>query len=112
VTGRGLFTREWHHAHDAGADHAEQVVAWAKDVLGTCRRPWGIASFDLEIAANNRRYASFRRLEPADLYAPDFVERLRAHLAHASGGAPLTAHLFSWGDAVHWATGPGRQSNN
>jgi hypothetical protein len=105
--GLGTFVQDWQFTQ-RGPDDADVLLAWMRDTLASCRRPWGIASFDLAIAArceeDRVRSARFLRIEPAQLYAPDFRETVWARIAPATAGAySVSAALFSWGEAVHRA---------
>jgi hypothetical protein len=106
-------------AWDAGADAAddihgslvEPIIAWCRDTLGRCRRPYGIDHFELVLALSRHdgrpvESARFRDLRPSDLYDPDGVSaRLIAFLRGGDAAPParVAASLFSWGDAAHEA---------
>jgi hypothetical protein len=95
----------------AAESGVEDILAWCRDTLATCRRPWGINHFDLtlDVAATGEapRRISLSRLDPRDLWAADGLHsRLTALLAApAATTAPMdiSATLFSWGEAAHRA---------
>jgi len=102
--GEGLYLREWRFEGE-GASPAEAVLAWCREVAAAARRPYGIAHFDLALAAHDgtgTRRLSLRRISAADLYDPGLGARLAALFATP---APLgvAAALFAWGDATHAA---------
>jgi hypothetical protein len=86
------------------------VVAWCRETLGRCRRPWGIDYFDLSIDCTGPdgrplRSARFSRIRPIELYQDDAITgQIAAALigAATATGAPVrvAASLFSWGDAA------------
>jgi hypothetical protein len=108
-SGAGVYVHEW-HAHETGASPAEAIVAWCRETLAHCRRPWGIAHFDLALGLSGgdglpARIARYSRLEPGALYAAGGLESLLQPLfAGAEGGDGGVRHvvvaLFSWGDAA------------
>jgi hypothetical protein len=113
-TGEGLHLSDWRlmlaermHPHDVTP--IEPILAWCREVLASCRRPWGIDHFDLVLSWRHADYepprrARLRGLRPADLYGPD---HLAARLMALLGGAEavhVAAGLFSWGDAAHAMT--------
>ncbi len=104
--GEGLYLREWRFEGEGeGASSAEAVLAWYREVAAAARRPYGIAHFDLALAANDgtgTRRLSLRRLSAADLYDPGLGTRIAALVATP---APLgvAAALFAWGDVAHAA---------
>jgi hypothetical protein len=115
--GVGLYTRAWELPPPEDEERAlspvEAVLAWCRETLGACRRPWGIDYFDLTIACSgpdsrSLRSARFMRVRPIDLYQDsDVAGQIAALLigAAATGGEQLriAASLFSWGDATHAA---------
>lgn len=116
--GLGLFLHEWHV--DSAAPTAdelevllESILAWCRQTIGECRRPWGIDHFDLTLARSGQDGApaftlQLRDLRPLDLYAAGPMnERLCAFLAPRGSllkAAPqpvqIAAALFSWGNAA------------
>ncbi len=102
--GEGLYLREWRFEGE-DASSAEAILAWYREVAAGARRPYGIAHFDLALAANDgtgTRRLSLRRLSAADLYDPGLGTRIAALVATP---APLgvAAALFAWGDVAHAA---------
>jgi hypothetical protein len=121
--GRGIYVGEWtfenlfndelEAACEAGC---EAIVAWCRETLGRCRRPWGIDYFDLALSAAPKgaptsRSVRFRELRPGRLYDGELAERLACYLAETLQPAgtdanesprrvTIAAGLFSWGDAA------------
>lgn len=124
--GRGVYVGEWRFATMAGGDREaacdaaiEAILAWCRETLGRCRRPWGIDYFDLALSlspvgAQQTRSVRLRELRPAALYDGELAERFAPFLAESfqpsgsdAGGPPpsvtVAAGLFSWGDAAYAA---------
>lgn len=120
--GRGVYVGEWRFEAEAVGDVEalrEPVLAWCRETLARCRRPWGIDYFDLALSwsstgARGPRSIRFPELRPAVLYDGGLAEHIAAFLsemfagaaADASGrstGFNLAAGLFSWGEAAHAA---------
>lgn len=119
--GRGLYVAEWDWSPQAPeamslAPLAEEIIAWCRQTLGRCRRPYGIDHFDLALAyslhdGQGVTSVELHDLRPADLYAPEGLSlRLAAFLPadalHQSASTAMirvVAGLFSWGDAAHAA---------
>ncbi len=86
-------------------------MAWCRETLAGCRRPWGIAQFDLTVrlsapAGGPEPVARWRRLEPTALWNTDGLHRYLAELFrdHQPDHAVyVSAALFSWGEATHAA---------
>ena len=101
---RGLHKGSWTLPAEAVPGH---VIAWTREVLATCRRPHGIALFDLTVALDDGGYPEvlrWRRLEPEDLWNDQSpLNRLRTLIADSSTNLRVSASLFSWGDATHYA---------
>jgi hypothetical protein len=107
-SGLGLFVQEWHFGHESLEEAAETISSWLRETAGTCRRPWGIASFDLALATCDGqdvvRSTRLKQLHPSEFYAPGFAARLWAAVAPAHPGHwQASVALFSWGDAVYAA---------
>jgi hypothetical protein len=97
--GEGLYLREWRFEGE-DASSAEAVLAWYREVAAAARRPYGIAHFDLALAANDgtgtRRLS--RRLSAAGR------PRLHAHrLSLVATPAPRRAAALMPGDVAHAA---------
>jgi hypothetical protein len=82
--------------------------------MAGCRRPWGIAHFDLTVALESAGLAKPRtlrlhRLEPSELWTTDgLLARITALMpARPESTDPLhvAVALFSWGEAAHLAAG-------
>jgi hypothetical protein len=119
--GLGMYLSEWQLTVDDAATGGieslvDPIVAWCRDTIARCRRPYGIDHFDLALAFSLRdgtpvQSTQFRDLRPADLYDEDgFAGRLAQFLvskraATTDGTAVLhiAGALFSWGDAAHAA---------
>jgi hypothetical protein len=114
-SGHALYVCDWQLAvptAESDPDHTwvEPVLAWCRDVLAECRRPWGVDQFDLTLAwrsggSGRPRRVQLRRLRPLDLYEPVWLAN---HLAAVyPAGQPAVVHvavgLFSWGEALHRA---------
>jgi hypothetical protein len=107
---------DWHCASTVSDLDAisEQTIVWCRQILGRCRRPYGIDHFELALArsiAPDRapRSATFRDLRPHELYVPNGLQlRIAAFLhgetAEASIPGPdmigVAVAIFSWGDAA------------
>jgi hypothetical protein len=104
--GQGVYAREWdEHGLDAGA-LGEALLDWCREVIGACRRPFGIDQFDLALAytdAAGEPASRLYRLRPIDLYQGSLLEELMALAALTEPPRRLAAALFSWGDAAHEA---------
>jgi hypothetical protein len=112
-SGRHSYQGVWHFGGDVEAYHSiETILAWGRETLGSCRRPFGIDYFDLEVSVSQsgRRLASFSlsRLRPLALYASEVGDGISTLLERA--GSPdsdsrlqVSAVIFSWGDAAHAA---------
>jgi hypothetical protein len=111
---RNLYTQDWHFEVEAEAAHvAEVVLAWCRETLASCRRPFGIDYFDVAIAARDplqgqRSSLSLSKQRPQLLYGPTFVDDLARLLMPAGETAAparlyVSAAIFSWGDAAHEA---------
>jgi hypothetical protein len=107
--GHGLFVHEWRLSPEAVP---EQLLGWCRETLAGCRRPWGIAHFDLTIAISaadlaNPQTLRLSRLEPTELWSADaLLARIATLLpARPESAAPVhvAASLFSWGEAAHAA---------
>jgi hypothetical protein len=101
---RGLHVADWTLPEE---QLFAQLVNWSRDVLAGCRRPHGIAHFDLTVTLSSgdrtdRFY--WKRLDPADLWRDDGpLAQLRTHRPAMTGEIAMTAALFSWGEATHYA---------
>ena len=108
--GHGRFDRRWELASESAGD---EVLAWCRDTLSHCRRPWGISHFDLTLdvstASGPARRLRLSRIEPTDLWCDSDVSTRIAALfprpCGAAGSTRVTASLLSWGEAVHRAAG-------
>lgn len=114
--GLGVYMQEWRH-EQIGRDAAEpthisahEVLTWCRETMAATRRPFGLARFDLAIAAASasvgRGSLSLPRLAPTDLYPGDALVAEVEQFLHDHG--PVThvaAALFSWGDAAHAVEG-------
>lgn len=109
-SGVGLHHATWHVERGASDTAADELIAWCRQVLGTMRRPYGIDSVSLAIAAvagGNRTLASanFAILHPVDFYAGAIETEARATLSRWTDerifeqpAVRLSVVLFSWGD--------------
>lgn len=115
--GLGVYTQEWRRdgladgvLADGGVEPmhvtAHDVLTWCRETMAATRRPFGLARFDLAIAAASASMArgnlSLPRLAPSDLYPGDVLLAEVERFLHDHG--PVThvaAALFSWGDAAH-----------
>lgn len=110
--GLGVYMQEWRHdrIEDDAAEpshvSAHDVLTWCRETMAATRRPFGLARFDLAIAAASasmsRGNLSLPRLAPSDLYPGDALLAEVERFLHDHG--PVThvaAALFSWGDAAH-----------
>jgi hypothetical protein len=110
---RHLYLNDWRFHLDAGPESAvETVLAWCRDTLSRCPRPFGIDHFDLAVAVNDSgappRSLSFIKIRPGMLYTPSFAKDLAVMLhqeepADVRTGLYISAALFSWGAAAHAA---------
>jgi hypothetical protein len=109
---RNFQVGDWHFAPsiDRGL-LVETVLAWCREVAGSCKRPFGIDNFDLAVALSGSperpaRSFSLKCLRPVSFYS-DEVRNLLSELVHAeaAGTSPVyvSAALFSWGEAAHAA---------
>jgi hypothetical protein len=114
--GKGLKVQDWQIDSDGDPQAqgvAESIVTWARDILASCRRPYGIDHFDLTLAfrsATGSRVKSlaFDRLRPIDLYQEALPERIANSISRECAGPRgarlwVSAALFSWGEAAHLA---------
>ena len=109
--GTGLYVGEWRAEADDGTGagppvSASGILVWCRETVARTRRPGGIASFDLALAAASESVRhgslSFRRLSPTDLYPGDsFQAEVERFLSAHRPVTHLAAALFSWGDAAH-----------
>jgi hypothetical protein len=77
---------------------SETVTAWCRDTLAGCRRPHGVALFDLTVTWPGGK-TDLAMLEPSMLYGEaELISRLRGLLPE--GLSEVSATLFSWGDAA------------
>jgi len=110
--GLGVYMQEWRddqvdgHAGEPTHISAHDVLGWCRETMAATRRPFGLARFDLAIAAASasvgRGSLSLPRLAPTDLYPGDALVAEVERFLHDHG--PVThvaAALFSWGDAAH-----------
>jgi hypothetical protein len=106
LRGHGLHERRW---DDPQAGVAGEIVAWSRSVLGSSRRPHGMALFDLSLSlrapGQRPRTVSFSRLEPSSLWEPHGLPAaLEDLLRPATAGSMVVAvSLFCWGDALYAA---------
>ena len=98
----------------AGAEEAEvaeliqRILSWCRGIVGNCRRPYGIAQFDLRLdfAVDPRggRTAMFKAMLPQQLYEDAFAIEVQGIATRASSQQGrllrISAALFSWGDAA------------
>jgi hypothetical protein len=120
--GHGLRVKDW-EVESTDTDEVgglvDSILAWARHTLAGCRRPYGIDHFDLALAFRSEadrkvRSVAFDRLRPIDLYQEWFPERLASSITNEVGGPAasalcVSAALFSWGEAAHYAL-PNRAS--
>lgn len=106
IRGHGLHERRW-ESQEPGL--ASEIVAWSRGVLGSSRRPHGVALFDLSLSlrapGQRTRTVSFSRLEPSALWEPHGLpDALEDLLRPATAGTAIVAvSLFCWGDALYAA---------
>jgi hypothetical protein len=103
-TGEGVYIEEWDLA---GSEHSpgDAVLDWCREIIGRCRRPFGIDHFDLALAlrpaGSGPPISRLFRLRPADLYCETATAQMSAFLlGNGSPPARIAAALFSWGDAA------------
>lgn len=110
-TGRGVRLREWRlAAHESGLA-GERVLAWCREVVSNCRRPFGIEAFDLAVAyrlgdTSGVDSHCFLRLRPMDLYTERLAKQLNTMLVGSrrqESPVIIAAAIFSWGEAAHRA---------
>jgi hypothetical protein len=114
--GRHTYRHDWHFDLSTGTQPiAEALLAWARDTLATCRRPFGIDYFDLAISVISSTGSAAQRLaltelRPISLYGPsleeqlsEFIERGASTTGQAEPHLRVSTSLFSWGDAAHEA---------
>jgi hypothetical protein len=111
-TGRGVRLKEWHLSAHEASSAVDQVLAWCREVVSNCRRPFGIEAFDLAVACRLGGTSggvdshSFLRLRPVDLYTERLAKQLNAILVGSrleESPVIIAAAIFSWGDAAHRA---------
>jgi hypothetical protein len=86
------------------------VLQWAREVIASCRRPFGIDYFDLALTvsepARGLTSLTLKKARPILLYGEGIDDELAQALERArkkgDGVSPLriSAVLFSWGDAA------------
>ena len=107
-TGQGARLEEWRFTAHELSSACDQVLSWCREVVATCRRPFGIDAFDLAVACHrggnggvdSQRFLSLR---PLDLYTEGLAAQLTALVAGSrQDPSPIViaAALFSWGDAA------------
>lgn len=110
--GRGMFVHHFEVGPNVGAE--DGIATWCRETLARCRRPWGIAHFDLALVApeGGTRNLSLTRCDPAQLYAEgsdlllrirEFIEQARRRADASAAPAVVAVALFSWGEAAHAA---------
>jgi hypothetical protein len=113
--GRNTYRSDWHFGIEAEARLISgSLLAWCRDTVACCRRPFGIDYFDLAIAIVDKQGArrdelSLNELRPGVLYDAasledklvEYIERRRR--AFGEGAIHISTALFSWGDAAHEA---------
>jgi len=89
------------------AELTQRILSWCRGVAGTCRRPYGIAQFDLRldflVDPQGGRTAMFKELLPQNLYEDAFALEMQGIATRAGTQGTLlriSASLFSWGDAA------------
>jgi hypothetical protein len=105
------YTQDWSFSIDAEAQHiAETVIAWCRDILANCRRPYGVDYFDLAVAVSDgsrtRDSLSLPKQKPLSLYETALHEALSHLFSPSQNGLAerrVSVALFSWGDATHAA---------
>jgi hypothetical protein len=109
-SGVGLYHTTWRWDEGASYAIANELIAWCRQVLSTTRRPYGVDSVSLAIAAvaeGNRPLASanFAVLQPGDFYGGSIETEAREALVRWSDerifegrSVRLSVVLFSWGD--------------
>ena len=110
-TGRGVRLEEWRLAAHEASSAGDQVLAWCREVIANCRRPFGIEAFDLAVACRLGDTSGvdshrFLRLRPVDLYTERLAKQLNAILVGSrleESPVIIAAAIFSWGDAAHRA---------
>jgi hypothetical protein len=110
---RHLYLKDWQFPFEAGQEETvEAILAWCKDTLARCPRPFGIDHFDFAVAVScegRPRSLSYKKLRPGALYAASFARDLAAVLPRKgwdeaqSAAVYISAALFSWGAAAHEA---------
>jgi hypothetical protein len=109
--GRGRYTNHWDISGDPDSD-AERILAWVRETVACCRRPYGFACFDLALSLpderGHARILQLERWEPGHLYGEgaQVVAQVRAFLSREAGRAAqgpvnVAAVLSSWGDLAH-----------
>ena len=107
---RHLYHGAWHFELASDQPHPSRAVLdWCREVIATCRRPFGIDYFDLAIQVREPGRGvvgrlSLVELRPLVLYAGSLEERLAALFERPGRPAlHVSASIFSWGDAAHEA---------
>ncbi len=109
-SGTGVHRHDWRVGTRDASQLAADVVTWCRRTAGQTRRPYGIDSLTLAVAALDSRdvttaFERFDELAPADLYDDEKAARTIAsalgkwntdELLPADGR--LAVALFSWGD--------------
>ncbi|MCK9520484.1 MAG: hypothetical protein M0R74_15890, partial [Dehalococcoidia bacterium] len=114
--GHGRYTNGWSITGDP-VEHAEEILAWVRETVAGCRRPYGFAAFDLELSLHGTdarpSQLELERWEPTHLYAEGghLVTQVRAFLSRgaeraAHGPVQVVAVLSSWGDLAHAVMAP------
>src|SRR5688500_11336795 len=94
--GRHLYLNDWRFHFEADPEHAvEAVLAWCRETLSRCPRPFGIDHFDFAFAVKGHDYQSrsltYKKIRPAHLYSQAFARELAA-LLHPATAPERPAH--------------------
>lgn len=106
--GEGVYTEEWSLPEGTHHSAMEPILEWCRDVVGRCRRPFGIDEFDLALSFRQHEAShatsQVYRITARDLYDESTIDQLAAFLfGQPAQPVYVVAALFSWGDAAHAA---------
>lgn len=107
------FEERWRFSADIATNEVvDSILAWCRETLGACRRPFGINYFDFNVAfatdSDQLGWISLRKLEPISLYGEVLPGEMGAIVERRGEAGPtrqvfVSATIFSWGEAAHTA---------